>query len=323
MRDNLDDLVPPVAMEVLAGGNSNLTVRLVDSKGRRWVLRRPPIGSTGPPAHDVRREYSVLKALKSCPVPLPSVFGLCTDEGVTGAPFYVMDFVEGDVIRDATAFAAKLGPRGQHHCADSLVRVLTALHAVDPNMTDLGGTGARDKYIPRQLHRLAVDVGRAAELTGSSVEGITEMHQILVSAIPPQDVETIVHGDFRLANCVLDSSGEIVAVLDWELCTIGDPLSDAALLAIYWDEQTRRARPTSTSASLPSGVELVARYADATGRDVSSISYYVGFGYWKLACMAVGIQARLCVAGSAREAEQFASRATKLLNAAQRILGVT
>jgi aminoglycoside phosphotransferase (APT) family kinase protein len=310
---------PPFRFELIAGGRSNLTYRVTDEAGQSFALRRPPVSHVLPTAHDMRREYTVISALGETDVPVPVALGLCTDEAVNGAPFYVMTFVEGHIVRDERA-AARLSDAARLRAGDSLVDTLARLHAVDVDAVGLGEFARRDGYIPRQLKRWH------GQFTQSTVGGepgpavIDRVHELLASRIPEQQGVAIVHGDYRLDNTVLDDDGNVVAILDWEICTLGDPLADLGLLLVYWAEpEDGDAALVGVAPTAEPGFarrsELLARYAGATGRDVSEIAYYRAFGFWKLACILQGVFARYAggaAAGDRSGVDQFAVQVGRL-----------
>jgi aminoglycoside phosphotransferase (APT) family kinase protein len=287
----------PLSFRLIAGGHSNLTYSVTDSTGRRWVLRRPPLGQVLATAHDMGREHKIISALGPTDVPVPPTVGLCTDTDVNGAPFYVMDFVDGQVIRSA-ADAEALGPDERRRAAESIVDVLAAIHSVDVDAVGLGDLGRKEDYVARQLKRwYAQFQGSEAQVEGGlGLPEVHEVHDQLVGSIPTQGPAAIVHGDYRLDNCMLGPDGSIVAVLDWEICTLGDPLADVGLLWVYWSDPDEdavmpQASPTALE-GFPRKRELVQRYAEASGRDLSELPYYVAFGYWKLTCIIAGVYAR-------------------------------
>lgn len=296
-------LDPPLRFERITGGLSNLTYRVVDAADRRWVLRRPPLGHVLATAHDMAREARILTALESTAVPVPTVVGLCEDVDVNDAPFYVMDLVDG-IVASSSAAAAPLSLEARGRAGESLVDVLGAIHAVDVDLVGLGDLGRREAYVERQLSRWqrqwdATKDGDLAEMD--------ELHTRLTSSIPRQGPATIVHGDYRLDNCLLAPDGSVAAVLDWELCTLGDPLADFGLLFVYWGESGDRFLVNEDAATrlpgFPTRLELLDRYADRTGRDVSRIDFYVALGYWKLACILQGVLVRFR-AGAMGDGEQ-------------------
>jgi aminoglycoside phosphotransferase (APT) family kinase protein len=309
----------PFAFELIAGGRSNLTYRVTDDAGQVFALRRPPVSHVLPTAHDMQREHTVITALGRTGVPVPRTLGLCTDDSVNGAPFYVMSFVEGHIVRDERT-ATELSEASRSHAGDSLVDTLAQLHAVDVDAVGLGDFARRDGYIARQLKRWH------GQFTQSTVDGVPgpavvdQVHQLLAAGIPEQQGVSIVHGDYRLDNTVLDDEGTVRAVLDWEICTLGDPLADLGLLLVYWaepgdgDQALLGVAPT-TVPGFARRSDLLARYAQASGRDVSAIAYYRAFGFWKLACILQGVHVRYAggaAAGDRSGVEQFAAHVGRL-----------
>lgn len=290
--DNIPGAAPPLSFQLIAGGHSNLTFRVTDTGSHAWVLRRPPLGQVLATAHDMGREHRVISALGPTDVPVPPAEGLCTDETVNGAPFYVMGFVEGKVIRDSSA-AQALSVEERRAAGESIIDVLAAIHAVDVDSVGLGDLGRREGYIERQLKRW---YGQFQKSKTRELPAVDETYHRLLGHIPAQGPATIVHGDYRLDNCLLAEDGRIAAVLDWEICTLGDPLADVGLLQVYWAEPDQAASalvPAPTALEgFPRRKELLERYAEASGRDLSDIDYYFAFGMWKLACIIEGVYAR-------------------------------
>jgi aminoglycoside phosphotransferase (APT) family kinase protein len=310
---------PPLTFDLVAGGRSNLTYRVTDTAGGAWVLRRPPLGQVLATAHDMSREHRVIAALAPTDVPVPPVVGLCTDAAVNGAPFYVMGFVDGVVARNREA-AEPLSPEQRRTAGEDLADVLASIHAVDPPAVGLGDLGRTDGYVERQLRRWYRQWNDSKTRELAAVDAV---HDALAARVPEQGPATIVHGDYRLDNCLLGPDGRIAAVLDWELCTLGDPLADVGLLLVYWTDpgDTRSALPDAATLlpGFPSRAELIARYAAASGRDVSDVDFYVALGYWKLACILEGVYARYAggAMGRAEGFELFATQVELLAEAAQ------
>lgn len=293
LRSHEPEVRPPLSFARIAGGRSNLTYRVEDATGRRWVLRRPPLGPLLPSAHDMAREYRVIAALASSPVPVPPAVGLCVDETINGCPFYMMRFVDGVVLQN-TAAANLVTEDVRRTASESLVDVLAALHAVDPDAVDLGDLGRREGYVERVLRRWHKqwEASKSRDLPA-----VAEVADRLARRIPPGGPARIVHGDFGLHNTlVAPDSGAVQAVLDWELCTLGDPLADLGWLLVTWAEPTDSFAPIPDAATLVPGfrtrTELVARYASRSPLDVSEIDFYMALAYWKLAVVLEGVYAR-------------------------------
>jgi aminoglycoside phosphotransferase (APT) family kinase protein len=317
--------VPPLSFELIAGGRSNLTYRVADSSGRVYALRRPPLSHVLPTAHDMAREYRVMTAVGLTAVPVPETYGLCEDPDVNGQPFYVMEFMEGSVIRDAAAAESQLDERARRRAGESLADTLALLHAVDVDAVGLGDFAKRDGYIERQLRRWY------EQFSHSQVEGldtatiVESVYRRLSAQIPPQVGTSIVHGDYRLDNTVLGPDGEVRAVLDWEICTLGDPLADVGLLMVYWtdpgDDAALLGVTPTTVPGFPSRAEMRDRYAAASGRDLQHLEFYVAFGYWKLACIIQGVYARYvggAAAGDRSSVDDFGHSVVRL---AEKALG--
>lgn len=305
--ENVPGTTPPLTFDLIAGGHSNLTYTVTDAAGRRTVLRRPPLGQVLASAHDMGRESRIIAALQDTDIPVPPLLGYVPDDSVNGAPFYVMDFVDGHVLR-TRAEVEQLSPDARAHTGDSLVDVLAAIHAVDPAEVGLGDLGRTEGYIERQLKRW---YGQWNKSKTRELADIDRVHDALAANIPDQGPAAIVHGDYRLDNCMVDDDGDVIAVLDWELCTLGDPLADVGLLMVYWNEPGDRTQSATLGAAtategMRSRQELLDRYAASSGRDLSQIDFYVAFGYWKLACIVEGVYARY-VGGSMgdRDASDF------------------
>jgi aminoglycoside phosphotransferase (APT) family kinase protein len=287
------DVVPPLRFSAIAGGRSNLTYTVTDAAGTHFVLRRPPLGPLLPSAHDMGREHRIMAALADSPVPVPPVVGLCTDESVIGAPFYVMRFVDGLILRNPEAVAPVAEPI-RVAAAEALVDTLAALHAVDPDAVGLGDLGRKDGYVERTLRRWR---GQWDKSKSREIPLIDEVADRLAADIPVAGPARIVHGDFRLDNAIVSpDDGSVQAVLDWELCTLGDPLADIGMLLVYWtepgDETSALFWAPTTSPGFPGRKEVTARYAAASGRDLSELDYFVALGYWKIAVILEGVYVR-------------------------------
>jgi aminoglycoside phosphotransferase (APT) family kinase protein len=283
-------LAGPLRAEVVQGGRSNLTYRVTDGIGT-WVVRRPPLGHVLATAHDMRREYRVISALRDTDVPVPDAVLLCEDPDVLGAPFYVMEHVHGTPYRTAGQLAG-LGPERTRALVLSLPDTLVALHAVDPESVGLGDFGRPEGFLARQLRRWGT------QLEGSrsrDLPGIDALRERLAGTVPDSPAPAVVHGDFRLDNVLADADGRITAVLDWEMSTLGDPLTDLGLLVMYSRQPAVPGSPISTTRDAPGHpepAELIERYAAGSGRDVSRVGWYTAFAYFKLAVILEGIHYR-------------------------------
>jgi len=303
LPSHVRDVEPPLRFTLVAGGRSNLTYRVDGASGPPVVLRRPPVSHVLPTAHDMAREHRILTALAPTPVPVPVPLALCEDPAVTGAPFYVMSFVDGLVLRDAESAGTLLPGEGPRRRAGlALVDTLAALHALDPDVVGLGDLAKREGYLERQLRRWSAQYAETAA-AGVAAPGLVEgVGSALGARTPVQRRTSIVHGDFRIDNAVLSEDGTVAAVLDWELCTLGDPMADLGTFLDYWalpadGEPVLGRVPASALDGFSSVDELRDRYAAASGADVSEVEYFMAFGYWRLACILQGVYARY-VAGA-------------------------
>jgi aminoglycoside phosphotransferase (APT) family kinase protein len=313
--------VPPLAFERIAGGHSNLTYRVSDAGGKRWALRRPPLGKRLGSAHDMAREHEVVSALGATEVPVAPVVGLCQDDTVNGAPFYVMEFVEGPILRGLAEAEAFPDEADRRAIGERVADTLTAIHAVDPDAVGLGDLGRKEDYVARQLHRWQ---GQWEKSKTRELPAIDSVHERLSARIPDQGAATIVHGDYRLDNMILTPAGEVAAVVDWELCTLGDPLADVGLLLVYWpdrgeEETIALGQPANLAPGFPTREELIGRYAERSGRDLSELDFFVALGYWKLAIILEGVYARYAAGGYGKVTEgieAFARLVERLADAA-------
>ena len=300
-RDNVDSwiagnvagVVPPFEYRLIAGGRSNLTYIVEDRSGLRFVLRRPPHGHVLQSAHDMGREYRIISALAPTPMPVPRPLGFCSDPAVNEAPFYVMEFVDGAILVTQQDAERHLDRAARGEAGPALMDVLATLHAIDPDLVGLGDLGRRDGYVQRQLRRWQTQFEKSKT---REIPTLDKVHRRLQSHVPPQQRTAIVHGDYRLGNCLLGPDGTVRAVLDWELCTLGDPLADLGWFVAYWIEPGKSAEhlrdvPT-TAAGFSSLTGLIELYVRLTGADVTALDFYVALAYWKLACIAEGVYAR-------------------------------
>lgn len=290
LADLLPGLKPPLAFSLLAGGNSNLSYKCVDQTGAAYVLRRPPLGHVLESAHDMVREHRIVSAMQqSSSVPVAPTHGACADVGVTGAPFYVMSYVEGVVVTEVE-IARQLPMADRASLSKHLIDVLAALHHTDIDAIGLGDLARKEAYLARQLKRWT------KQWQATKTHDIPEMDEavrLLGDRMPDQVGASIVHGDYRLQNLIV-AEGKIQAVLDWELCTLGDPLADLGYLLNNWAEP---GEPNSEKNVIGIGGfysrdELCDAYATATGRDLSHINYYRAFSSWRMAAINQGVYKR-------------------------------
>ena len=289
---NIAGAKAPFTFTMIAGGHSNLTFGVTDANGARYVLRRPPLGHVLASAHDMGREHRIIAALQGTSVPVAPAVGFCDDLDVNGAPFYVMGFVDG-VVLDAPEKAALVPVPLRRAASEHLIDVLADLHSLDVDAIGLGDLARRDGSVERQIKRWSTqwENSKTRELPA-----VDEVARRLAADIPSQQSVAVAHGDYRFGNCLTDvGRGRIAAVLDWELCTLGDPLADVGYLGVYWTDpgqSARRHNDPSGAEGFPAYGELLERYGRRTGRDLSSIGYYVAFSSWRLAVISEGVYAR-------------------------------
>lgn len=291
------DLEPPFAFELIAAGGSNLTFRVSDAQGRLVALRRPPVAARIATAHDVGREHRILDALSrhDVGVPVPRTLGLCTDERVLDAPFYVMEFVDGLILRDRE-LARGLSADEASDATESLVDTQIAFHTLDVDAIGLGDlANSRSGYVERQLRRWRqqADASKTRELPL-----LAELHQRFERSVPKEQARpALAHGDYRFDNTILGAGFEVMAVLDWELCTLGDPVADFFWSQLYWadpgDPITALTSPPTLEETFPLRDEVTALYARRSGFDLSEQDWYTAFSWWKQACIVEGVVARI------------------------------
>lgn len=288
----IPDLKPPLDFSLITGGHSNLTFLCRDSAGAAYVLRRPPLGHVLESAHDMGREHKIIHALQGSEVPVPKTWGLCTDVEVNDAPFYIMGYVEGNVLNDSV-IGASVSESDRRGIGLHVMDILSRLHAINPDDVGLGDLGRKEAYLERQLKRW--NKQWAASKT-HEIPAMEESARLLAEGMPEQVGATIVHGDYRLGNMIVKDD-RVLAILDWELCTLGDPLADVGYLLNNWvspgevEEREGDQSPTAVG-GYPSRDELCDIYATNTGRDLSQINYYRAFAHWRLAAIGQGVYKR-------------------------------
>ena len=295
LEEHLRSVLPgllhgPLSATLVAGGRSNLTYLLSDGQ-ERWVLRRPPLGHVLETAHDMGREHRLLAALEPTDVPVPRPLLLAGPE-VIGAPFYVMEFADGDVLRDR-AQLDRLDASAATALADELVDVLVRLHYLEPEQVGLGDLGRPVGYLERQLRRWA----RQLESSHSrDLPELTRLAERLGEDLPVSQGAAIVHGDYRLDNVVVSPDGHVVAVLDWEMATLGDPLADVASTVVWWDGMSGLDSPVAAVPAdvpgYPGSEHLLASYGEQSGLDLDPLPWYLGFAFFKVAAIFEGIHFR-------------------------------
>jgi aminoglycoside phosphotransferase (APT) family kinase protein len=327
MAAQLPELRPPLAFTLVAGGRSNLTFRVEDADGRAWALRRPPLHHVLPTAHDMTREYRLIHSLGPAGIPVPLALGLCTDEAVNERPFYVMEFVDGHILRSAPEAEAAFDEATRRAIGDRMADTLAALHDVDPDAVGLGDLGRHEGYIERQLKRWR---GQYDQMQVEGVDHgdlVERVSDELARRIPKQQRTSVVHGDYRMDNVVLADDGSVRAILDWEICTLGDPLADLGLLMVYWADPTDQMAVLGLSPTTAPGfstrAQVLEHYGSVSDLDISGVGYYVAFGYWKLGCILQGVYARYVAgagAGDTGSVDSFPAQVGRLFEMAEQSL---
>lgn len=277
--------VEELRAQIIGHGRSNLTYR-IDAGDQSWVLRRPPLSHVQATAHDMSREFRVLSAMVNTDVPAPRPYALCEDPSVNDAPFYIMEYVDGLVPVDPDEVARRFDEQTRRRIGQELVDVLVRLHALVPAEIGLADFGKPQGYLQRQVRRFSEQL---AQIRTRETPELDELARRLATAVPPESAPGIVHGDYRLDNAILDDHGHIIAVLDWEMCTLGDSLADVGLLWMYWaSEEAGGGEPTVASNAVialpgfPTWEEAAARYADKSGRDLSNLDFYIVLAHFKM-----------------------------------------
>jgi aminoglycoside phosphotransferase (APT) family kinase protein len=285
-------ITTPLSFQLIAGGRSNMSYVVTDAVGRRFVLRRPPLGKLLPSAHDMAREHRLMSALADSPVPVPRMVGLCQDPSVNERDFYVMHFLDGIVVRNID-IGRSLSEAVRARMCHELVDTLCALHRVDIDAAGLGNLAKREGYIERQLKRWS---GQWEQSKTREIPLIDKVRDALSSLQPPPSNATIAHGDYRLSNCMMNSQGPVAGVLDWELCTLGEPMADLGYLMCYWfDPEDPTQGGDAQTTSLPGFLnqdEMAGLYAEQMKVNVAATDYYRAFAHWRLACIGEGVYAR-------------------------------
>ena len=310
--------------DLIAGGRSNLTFLVFDDVSK-WVLRRPPLHGLTPSAHDMAREYRVVAALAATPVPVARAVTMSNDESVLGAPFQMVEYVPGRVVRTVAELEA-LGDKDTiERCVDTLIKVLADLHAVDPAAVGLGDFGKASGYLERQVRRWGSQ-WELIRLPDDPRDGdVNRLHSALGQAIPQQSRSSIVHGDYRIDNTMLDSEDAtcVRAVLDWEMSTLGDPLSDTALMCVYRHPMFDLVHSDAawTSPLIPPADELAHRYSLASGQPLAHWEFYMALAYFKLAIIAAGIDFRARMGGAPEGSDPVGQAVAPLIAEGLRVLG--
>lgn len=321
-KDNVAGAAPPLTFELIAGGKSNLTFKVTDSRGQAFVLRRPPLGHVLATAHDMAREYKIISPLYGR-IPVARTYGLCMDTDVNGAPFYVMGYVDG-IVLDTIKAAARVPVADRRTLGFHIIDTLAALHQLEPEAVGLGDLGRREDYIPRQLKRWT---RQYEDMKTEEIPQMDECTRRLHTNIPKQIGGAIVHGDYRPGN-LMCATTSVMAVLDWELCTLGDPLADVGYLLNMWTEPPapgvalRDEDLPTMLGGFPSIDEMKQRYSTLTGRDLASIDYYRAFSHWRLAAIMQGVYKRFMVGAMGDQQMDLSAYKTSLIVKAEAALAL-
>lgn len=326
LRAHCDDLAADCEFELIAAGGSNLSYKVTDANGKQAVLRRPPSRTGIATAHDMQREYRVMSALQNSDVPVPDTLAYCRDTEVTGSEFYLMSFVDGIILRDKSS-AKQLEDQACQRATEALIDTQLAFHQIDLEQYELTDLGQHEAYVQRQIRRWSHQV------MAKPVRELPLLHELkdaLERSAPDRNYRPgLVHGDYRFDNTVLAPSGQMLAVLDWELCTIGDPQADFCWSVLYWSD------PEDSWRFLPSAPTLDPRfvrrqwvidcYRERSGLPLEDWVWYEAFSFWKMACIIEGVYTRLLsgagggMAGAS--AEKAGAMVEGFLQLSQRRLG--
>ena len=298
-------LTPPLTWTRLQGGHSNLTYRVEDAQGRQAVIRRPPQGELLPKAHDMAREWALIRALADTPVPVPAALGFCEDVSVTGAPFYLMGLIDGQPLYTADEARARVPEAQREGLAHSFIDVLADLHSVDPDAVGLGDLGSKAGYVARQLKTWYRSWTASIEAARYDDPRAHSLQRFFLDNLPEQGPARVVHGDYGMHNCLVGAQSTVVAVVDWEISTLGDPLADLAYALNQWPDPDDilpigDSAPTALP-GFPLRGALAQRYAQRTGRDLSQLDFYLGFNRWKTAAIVHGVYARYMAGNKSSE----------------------
>jgi len=291
--------VDELSVELIGHGRSNLTYRLRCGDDS-WVLRRPPLSHVQATAHDMSREFRILSALAPTDFPAPKPYALCADESVAGAQFYVMEYVDGFIAVDSVEVSKRFDESQRRKIGEELVEVLVKLHSFVPAEIGLADFGKPEGYLERQVRRFS---DQLTEIRYRETPELDELARRLKKAIPAERKPGIVHGDYRLDNAILDDEGHIIAVLDWEMCTLGDSLADVGLLRMYWGGPTSAQLAIGgvsvvTLPGFPTWEEAAALYESKSGTDLSGLDFYTVLGHFKLGVILENMYKRFLAGGT-------------------------
>ena len=297
IANHVEDLKGPFVWRQLTGGTSNLTYAIEDSVGRRAVVRRPPVGPLLPKAHDMEREFKIMVGVAPTGVPVAQPLALCSDREVTGAPFYVMDYCEGVSLSEPMGPFRDMPAAIRPRIGASMVEGLAALHRVNFEEVGLGRLGRPDSYVARQLNRWYDSYQRSSEAAGLDLPQVAEAFEVLSAKIPDQGPASICHGDYAPHNLLIsEETGELVAITDWEIGTLGDPLADFTYFVLSWNKDQAQSQEAFFEGSPGEGYasrgELVELYEARSGRTLDDLWFYIAFNIFKSCCITQGVYGR-------------------------------
>jgi aminoglycoside phosphotransferase (APT) family kinase protein len=275
--------VDALTAQVIGHGRSNITYR-VDAGENSWVVRRPPLSHVQATAHDMGREFRILTALAPTGFPAPKPYALCNNTEVIGSQFYVMEYVDGFIAIDPVEVEKRFDEADRKHIGEELIDVLVRLHSFVPDEIGLSEFGKPHGFVERQVRRFSQQLD---DIRYRETPELDELATRLAKALPSEGKPGIVHGDYRLDNGILDNDGHLIAVLDWEMCTLGDSLADLGLLRMYWGQGTSRnlltiGVPVMQLPGFPTWEEAAARYEEKSGADLSNLDFYTVLAHFKL-----------------------------------------
>jgi aminoglycoside phosphotransferase (APT) family kinase protein len=324
--ETVSDVKRPLQWTPLPGGHSNLTYSLRGTGDRDLVIRRPPQGHLLPKAHDMWREYRIIEALWPTEVPVPKPIAYCDDREVAEVHFYVMEKCDGQALFNQSSAALWLDPTARQQAGNAMAEALAALHGVDPAAVGLADLSRPEGYLARQLNTWYSSWKAQDAIAQIDNRRVDDVHDLLSSRIPADPGPRVVHGDCGPHNALFLPSGQISALLDWEIATLGDPLADLAYTVNAWvgpgDETVDVPDPATAIPGFPRRRQVLGRYIELTGANVSNLAYYRAFNYWKRACIVQGVYARYRVGQKSNEGvdmEYLVSRIDRLLDAAARL----
>ncbi len=316
VRQNVPELTPPFDWIRLEGGHSNLTYQINDQNGHSAVIRRPPQGELLPKAHNMSREWALIKALSTTNVPVPKPYGFCEDPEISGAWFYIMGLIDGKPLYNSDDTRALVPESQRETLAHSFFDALADLHQVDPDAVGLGELGKRDSYVGRQIKTWYRSWTSSVSGANFDDERAHTLQAYFLEHLPDQGPIRVVHGDYGLHNCLFGADCTVAAIVDWEISTLGDPLADLAYALNPWPDPSdaREIAPESPTSlkGFPPRSALADRYAKRTGRDLSNLPYYIAFNRWKSACIVHGVYARYMEGKKSTEGVDLESLRTRI-----------